>query len=336
MKNDLGIPKIICNFPVLKEWKINAIQDTNSIWLPENAPIELCFKDFDINFVATVIVNDEGNIKPHFWEIHIKFGDSYFTHDNWFFAFTFHQFVKFSFLVIENTAFICGELILSEMGEPLLSAVFNNYRMPFPQMPTPFLGQGNDTRGDFELDWRLTKDPVIADGQMDLFMLGEYYQKGDDGCGELEVDEFDFLGNTSLSQVVITQAAATCMLNSAAKSPIGQVDLNEERLNKLYNITGLKFNTTSMAKHFPILKSKLGPNKPLKVKASISNAKVALGAFDVDVKIEYTLHLAWYLDLLGSPELLYDEVRMISSFNIKTHNDVLDIIMIDNKIKMDA
>jgi hypothetical protein len=126
------------------------------------------------------------------------------------------------------------------------------------------------------------------------------------------------------------------MLDAAAKSQIGQLNLNEERLNKLYNITGLKFNTTSMAKHFPLLKQKLGPNKPLKVKAYISNPKVGLGAFDVDVKVEYTLHLAWYLDLLGSPELLYDEVRMISSFNIKTHNDVLDILMVDNKIKMDA
>ena len=46
--------------------------------------------------------------------------------------------------------------------------------MPFPMMPTPFLGQGN-IRGDFELDWRLTKDPEISDGQMDLFFLGEFY-----------------------------------------------------------------------------------------------------------------------------------------------------------------
>lgn len=91
-----------------------------------------------------------------------------------------------------------------------------------------------------------------------------------------------------------------------------------------------------MAEHFPILKSKLGANKPLKVKASISNAKVGLGSFDTDVKIEYTLHLGWYLDLLGSPELLYDEIRMITAFNIKTNNDVLDIVMVDNKIKMDA
>jgi len=139
-KNDYGIPKIICNFPVLEDWKINAIQDTNSIWLPEKAPVELGFENFDINFVATLLVTDEGNIKPHFWEIHIKFGDSYFTHSNWFFAFTFHQFVKFGFLVIENTAFICGELILSEMGEPLVTKVFNNFRIGYPQIPTPFLG----------------------------------------------------------------------------------------------------------------------------------------------------------------------------------------------------
>jgi hypothetical protein len=66
---------------------------------------------------------------------------------------------------------------------------------------------------------------------MDLYMLGEIYRKGDDGCGELEADEFDFLGNTSISQVVITQAAASCILNSVAKSRIGEINLNEERLN---------------------------------------------------------------------------------------------------------
>lgn len=89
------------------------------------------------------------------------------------------------------------------MGEPLLSAVFNNYRMPLPMMPTPFFGQGNP-RPDFEFDWRLTKDPVIEDGQMDLFFLGEFYNKGDDGCGELEADEFNFMGETSMSQFVIS------------------------------------------------------------------------------------------------------------------------------------
>ena len=66
-------------------------------------------------------------------------------------------------IVVENTAFICGELILSEMGEPVLTQMFNNYKMSFGQMPTPFLGQG-DVRDDFIFDWRLTSDPLIAEG----------------------------------------------------------------------------------------------------------------------------------------------------------------------------
>lgn len=139
------------------------MQSTDSVWIPDDSPVELCFKDFDVDFAATLTTNEEGNLKPHFWSIHLKFGDSYFTHDNWFFAFTFHQTVKFAMVVIENTAFICGELILSEMGEPVLTQMFNDYKMPFAQMPTPFLGQG-DVREDFVLDWRLTHDPMIESG----------------------------------------------------------------------------------------------------------------------------------------------------------------------------
>lgn len=70
--------------------------------------------------------------------------------------------------------------------------------MPFGRMPTPFLGQG-DVRDDFIMDWRLTHDPVVEEGQMDLFFHGEVYQTGSKGCGELEPDEMTFLGDTTLS-----------------------------------------------------------------------------------------------------------------------------------------
>ena len=50
----------------------------------------MCFKDFDVDFSASLHVNEEGNLKPKFYRLHVDFGDSYLTHDNWFFAFTFH------------------------------------------------------------------------------------------------------------------------------------------------------------------------------------------------------------------------------------------------------
>jgi len=101
-------------------------------------------------------------------------------------------------------------------------------------------------------------------------------------------------------------------------------------------VTDIKFDTTNFAKYIPTFKNKVGEKKPLKVKASISHVDVKLGQFDCDVRLEYTLNLGWYLDLLGSPELLYDEIRMVTSFNIETKDDVANVTVQDNKIKMDA
>jgi len=46
----------------------------------------------------------------------------------------------------------------------------------------------------------------------------------------------------------------------------------------------------------PIFKEKVGPNKMLKIKTSYKDINVMLGQFDVDVIIEYTLCISFYLD----------------------------------------
>jgi hypothetical protein len=70
----------------------------------------------------------------------MKFGESTLTHDNWFFEMMMHQFVTFSMIIIENTAFFCGELMMSNIGEPVLTTFLNDYKMPLRDMPSPFLG----------------------------------------------------------------------------------------------------------------------------------------------------------------------------------------------------
>jgi hypothetical protein len=74
--------------------------------------------------------------------------------------------------MIENTAYICGELIFSHIGEPVLTSFFNDYKMPLRNMPSPFLGQ-EGVFADFQLDWRSTSDPVIKEGQLDMRIIGD-------------------------------------------------------------------------------------------------------------------------------------------------------------------
>jgi len=80
----------------------------------------------------------------------------------------------------------------------------------------------------------------------------------------MEPDNFDFLDDQkqipSLSQIVITESASTCALNSIAASPIGTIDLNTQRINQFFNVTYLDLTSSALARHFSLFEQKLGSN----------------------------------------------------------------------------
>jgi hypothetical protein len=84
----------------------------------------------------------------------------------------------------------------------------------------------------------------------------------------------------------------------------------------------------------PIFKQKVGPNKMLKISTSYKDINVMLGQFDVDTIIEYTLCITFSLDDGKSKELLYDELKMVTSFNVKVDNDVAFITILNNKLDL--
>lgn len=132
-----------------------------------------------------------------------------------------------------------------------MASFFNDYRLPLENMPSPFLGQ--DNLGSFELDWRNTIDPVVKEGQIDMFFIGEITKKGE-SCGELNPDQFDFMGTEVMSQAVMSESAMSCALNSIAASNIGYVVLNEKDINTFFNVQDIKFDTTNFAAHIPLFK----------------------------------------------------------------------------------
>jgi len=42
------------------------------------------------------------------------------------------------------------------------------------------------------------------------------------------------------------------MCNAIAESPIGKLDLNQEKINQFFNVTDIKTDTSSIAKHIPL------------------------------------------------------------------------------------
>lgn len=241
-----------------------------------------------------------------------------------------HQFVQFGLVIVENSVYFVGEYIFTNMAGPVLTTFLNDYKLPLKGMPSPFHGQ--NTVANFELDYRQTVDPYLGEGWMDSYFLGEITYNGE-GC-TLEADYFDFMDDQEFSQLVISESAATCALNNIAKSPIGRLDFNEDRLNQFFAVNNLKFDTTNFAKHIPIFKEKLGNNKPLRVKITYKDVNALFGQFDTDIILDYTMCLSFSLDAIGSKELLYDEVKMITSMNMKAEDDILFITLLNHKLNV--
>jgi len=177
-------------------------------------------------------------------------------------------------------------------------------------------------------------DPYLGQGWMDTYFLGELTYQGR-GC-PLEADYFDFMDDQEFSQLVMSESAATCALSNIAQSNIGKLDFNEARLNQFFGVDNIKFDSSAFAKHIPIFKEKLGPGKPLRSKISFKNVNVLFGQYDSDIIIDYTTCLSFYLDGLGSNELIYDEIKMVTSLNMKAENDVLFIDLLSNKLNINS
>lgn len=241
-----------------------------------------------------------------------------------------HQVVQFGLVIIENSVYFVGEYIFTNMAGPVLTNFLNDYQLPLNHIPSPFKGQ--NTYDNFALDYRQTMDPFLGQGWMDSYFLGELTYNGK-GCA-LEADYFDFMDDQEFSQLVISESAASCALGNIALSNIGKLDFNEARLNSFFSVDNLKFDTSAFAKHIPIFEEKLGPNKPLRSKISFKNVNVIFGQYDSDIIIDYTTCLSYSLDTLGSSEIFYDEINMVTSMNMKAENDVLFIDLLSHKLNI--
>jgi|DEB0MinimDraft_12_1074336.scaffolds.fasta_scaffold27857_1 hypothetical protein len=171
---------------------------------------------------------------------------------------------------------------------------------------------------------------------MDLMAGGELFFNGE-GCPNTIVDNnVHFINSHELSQVVLTESAATCWLNRIAASDVGKLTINEDRWNQMFLVQDFKFDSSSLGSHIKIFEEKLGKNRPMHVDVSFKDIKVTFGQYEVDMIVDYTLCMSWRTELLGSKELLYDELIMQSSANIRAESEILHIDLIEHKLNLDA
>lgn len=127
--------------------------------------------------------------------------------------------------------------------------------------------------------------------------------------------------------------------------------LNETKTNELFNTTGIKTDTSSIAQHLPLFQQKIGPNKPLLVKLNAKDFKITFGQFDCDMILDYTLDITVFNDQAEKKssrgkkddgkkknnELFHDEIKFVTSLDMETDNDdIAHIKILEHKLNRDS
>jgi hypothetical protein len=59
----------------------------------------------------------------------------------------------------------------------------------------------------------------------------------------------------------------------------------------------------------------------MRLETTMKDIQIKFGQFDVDMEVEFTVCMGYYLDTSGSPELLYDELKMLMEVNVNLVDD---------------
>lgn len=315
-------------FPALKSWKINANQKVNTWIMPSESKVELVFEDFKFDFKSNFRLDENGYLDPVMEDCDISFGNSYLYHDNQIVAFVMHQFIYFSIVIIENSVYFVGQYIFSNMMGPVLDTFLDHYRKALI-IPSPLFGQ--NTYDIFRFDYRNVMDPFVGDGFADFFFAGELLDKNYGGCENMQPEPLEF-SNNAYSQLVISNAAATCLIQTVSRSKIGYIHINEESVRQLFGDDKLKMTTASIEPMLPIFSEKLDSRDyPLKLSLAYTDPQVMFGDFDTDLVLTLDMEYRFMIDEISPKdlpkgvkrELIHDEVRVVLAANIEADDDVL-------------
>ena len=107
-------------------------------------------------------------------------------------------------------------------------------------------------------------NPIIAEGHMDLFFLGEMIYDNDH-CHDTIVDNnIHFYDLLDQSQVVFGESATTCIVNQMAKTDLLKLKIDSKKFNELFKVDGYNLTTSTIGEHIWIFEEKMGKNQPMK------------------------------------------------------------------------
>jgi hypothetical protein len=101
----------------------------------------------------------------------------------------------------------------------------------------------------------------------------------------------------------------------------------------MFMVHDFKLDSTSLAQYIKIFQETQGDDIPMEIDFFIKDIDMKFKpTMDLDVIMEYTFCISFRADTDGAPELIYDEFRFHSGFNMVASDDLLHIDLRDHRI----
>jgi hypothetical protein len=199
------------------------MQDLGVFYMP-NERVALVIKNFDVKMNMWFDRDEQGYLLPKVYSAEINWGDSGIEHENQWVNFVTFYAIRLLMQVVKVSMYFLGPFVLDQIFEPVLTKFLWYYDL-FIWLPEGVPGMNEWDY--FDMDMRMAQAPQIYNGYMDFFFSGELYYRMS-GCSNTfeHGDLLDFQSDADRSQMVISESAATCILNQYFASDLGRFQID--------------------------------------------------------------------------------------------------------------
>lgn len=194
--------------PLIENWKAQADVTYGLFWIPISDTLWVELNNVTASVKVQLYATNFGKLSPKIKDIFIDFGTSDIFSSSVIHQSLLRQFVTPMRYFLENAISLFGANMFNRQLQSWTNYYLSDQIAQFP-IKLPELNR----TANFQVNWRMTQDPQISDGQMDL---GFWFDIGPDAsyCTlPQQNNEFGFVDDKDrFFQFIITQRLVNCFL----------------------------------------------------------------------------------------------------------------------------
>ena len=269
----------------------------------------------NLNALATLKLKatQHGHLHPELHDLELDFGESQLYEGSKWSQFWHRQLFGFGKYILQSAYNSFGVKYINQRLFALSREYLNEQIFHFP-LSIPQL----DKSGDFNLNWRMTADPVVHSHLLDLAFFMDIGPDSSHCTEPQDTHDYYFQDfGAQYIQFILSDRPINCMLAAMERHNWFHHTISSEFMASHFGSQRMKVNAGLFVMLYPSIAARYGAEQELEVQLNMKKPRVKFGMDDSDITLYTDIEIG--LKLKGSMNyLIYDEIqfKMNGDFSI--------------------